>query len=505
MLRATDFDEDDEEWYVKHCAHEQGADPTETWHRVLAARRTRSAILETAISAPNATAESPSELVHSNSGSLSWPPGRAGNIAKFIFESSYTPIKEVAIVGALGLLAGVCGRAYRTHTGKDLALYQILVAKSGVGKDGIHEGIPRMLELSEQPLASYFLRAEDFVSGEALHKAMLRTPGFLSLQGEFGRKLKRMANPTDAPMQTFRTTLTNAFAKQSLEGKTYSHAADDVAGVDWPALSFLGETTPSTFHESLTSDMMQDGFLSRFLVTTYDGGQPAPNRDRYLAAISEPDLQHWKDLVAHTSKYTTTVFMPDAITASPSSAAKQMLIEFEDSCREKLNATEHDAERHVWTRAHLKAMKVAGLLAVSDNYLAPKVCEEHVSWAIGLVRRDISLFIDKQRNGDIGTGDSVRIRKILVILRKYIHSGSPPSSYKVPPAMQENGVVTRSYLSMRTSNVSGFSDHKNGANRALADTVCELVENGYLHEIRHDKVAADYNHHGKAYRILRLD
>jgi hypothetical protein len=55
-------------------------------------------------------------------------------IARFLYQNSYSPIPEVAITAALGLLAGVCGRAYRTHTDKDLALYMILVAKERRGQ-----------------------------------------------------------------------------------------------------------------------------------------------------------------------------------------------------------------------------------------------------------------------------------------------------------------------------------------------------------------------------------
>lgn len=172
-------------------------------------------------------------------GGQQWPPGRAGVFARFIFDSSYSPVREVAVVATLGLLAGVCGRAYRTYTGKDLALYLILVARSGIGKDSTHEGIPMMLKLAMVPMAERFVRAQDYVSGEALHKDLLREPGFLALQGEFGRKLKRMSNPTDTPMQNLRTVLTNAYGKQFLEGKSYSNADNSLDGVDWPALSFL--------------------------------------------------------------------------------------------------------------------------------------------------------------------------------------------------------------------------------------------------------------------------
>jgi hypothetical protein len=55
---------------------------------------------------------------------------------------------------------------------------QILVAKSGIGKDSTHDGIPMLLELASVPMAERFVRAQDFVSGEALHKEELREPGW---------------------------------------------------------------------------------------------------------------------------------------------------------------------------------------------------------------------------------------------------------------------------------------------------------------------------------------
>ena len=52
----------------------------------------------------------------SGNATLPWPPGRTGVIARHLYARSYSPIPEVAITAALGLLAGVCGRAYRAHT-----------------------------------------------------------------------------------------------------------------------------------------------------------------------------------------------------------------------------------------------------------------------------------------------------------------------------------------------------------------------------------------------------
>lgn len=499
-LLLSELDGDEDTWYVQLRAYERSLDPAEVL-RQLVGRRNEAARLK-AIAAPPPVGPTPPAAASAQAQSLPWPPGRAGTIARFLHGSSYSPIPEVAIAAALGLLAGVCGRAYRTPTGKDLALYIILVARSGVGKDAMHDGIPAMLDLANQPLASSFLRAQDFVSGEALHKELLREPGFLYLQGEFGRKLKRMSNPTDAPMQTFRTIMTNAFGKQYLEGKKYSNADDSLNGVEWPALSFLGETTPGTFLECLTPDMMQDGFLSRFLIVSYGGGKPPPNRCRDIALPAE-DLGLWHALVDHTAKYLFPVNIPDAIVAAPDAVAAAVLDKFDDDCRDRLNATDDEAERPVWTRAHLKALKVACLLAVADNYLAPVVRREHAAWALGLVERDIEAFRSNQRNGNIGLGDDARERKLASVMRDYI-VGAIPASYGVPPKMHKDGLVPRSYLQKRVQTLAAFSNHKLGVSKALDEALRSMASNGWVMECKSSTIIEGYGHHGKTYRVLDL-
>lgn len=434
---------------------------------------------------------------------LAWPPGRAGVIARFLHDRSYSPIPEVAIAATLGLLSGVCGRAYRTHTEKDLALYMILVAKSGVGKDAMHEGIPMMLEMTDLTFAHEFCRAQDFASGEALHKGLLRDPGFLYLQGEFGRKLKRMSNPTDSPMQSFRTIMTNAFGKRFLEGKEYSNPEDSLGGVYWPALAFLGETTPGTFLECLSEDMMADGFLSRFLVISYAGDRPPPNRARDVQLPPE-EAANWRALVDHALQYKFPINTPKALTAVPTSEAEALLDAFETACIASLNVTEEESERQVWTRAHLKGLKVAALLAVADNYLFPQVTTEHVEWALALVRRDVEVFQQRKRNGDIGTGDDARERKLFAIISDYIVQPTLPPGYRVPEKMHQDALVPKSYLQMRTQTLAAFRTHKLGARRALDDALRGMIEGGWLMECKVTEVVERYGHHGKTYRLLNL-
>ncbi len=494
------FDPDDDDWYIMKTAYENGANPYEVLRNV---RVKQFGLL--APQSPKTNGEEQQRGVWSDllaAPSMQWPPGRAGRIARFIYARSYSPVIEVSVTATLGLLAGVCGRAYRTYTGKDLALYIILVARSGIGKDSAHDSIPELLKLSGVRGAERFVRAQDFVSGEALHKEILRDPGFLALQGEFGRKLKRMSNPTDTPMQNLRTVMTNAYGKQFLEGKSYSNVDNSLEGVEWPALSFLGETTPGTFLECLTPDMMADGFLSRFLCVTYQGERPFPNRVRDIL-LPDGDRKAWRDLVALMIDRQNQGNVPARI-VKPNDDAREKLEGFELECIDELNrAGDDEPMRQVWNRAHLKALKVASLLAVADQSVNPIVRLEHVAWALMLVRRDESIFQEHKSNGDIGMSDDTREHKLLSFIKEYL--GGPVSAgYKVPTGMREQGIVTRAFLQIRASSLPAFNNHRLGKSRALDEALRSLESSGYLVGVKQDKLIDSFGFHGKAYRIVRL-
>jgi hypothetical protein len=434
---------------------------------------------------------------------LHWPPGFARNLATFIYESSYVPIKEVSIAATLALLAGVCGRGFRTPTGKDLSLYLILVAGTGIGKDAIHEGIPTLIELSGIHEARNFVQAQDFVSGPALHKALLIQPGFLNLQGEFGRKLRQMANPLNSPMQALRTTMTDAYSKKRLSGRSYSDQTKSIEGVDWPALSFLGETTPGTFYDVLTPEMMEDGFLSRFLVISYDGPRPPPNRAQSFAL--EPDeLDRWKMLLTRALPYQRLINLPPPIFVGygDGPVSSDMLEGFEKECTDSLNASADDGIRQLWNRAHLKALKIASLLAVADNWVHPEIEAMHARWAIDLVRRDIAVFAKRQTSGDIGNDDHTRERKLLAVIEKYLTTCPVPPGYRMPDEMRQHGIVSRKYLQQNVSSASAFRSHRLGASHALDLTLRSLVDSGHLTEVDKGKQVEQYKFFGKCYRVL---
>ena len=457
--------------------------------------------------AGNAPQGLPPAPAQSDDQSIPWPPGLVGALAGFIYRSAPRPVKEVAIVAALGLMAGICGKMWNIP-GSGLNMYLILVARSAIGKEAMHSGLSLLLARLRQniPSATEFVDFSDFASGPALIKACAGNQCFVNVAGEWGRKLKKIAEDSqrDGPMQTLRTAMTNLYQKSGptalVGGLTYSKKEENVASVTGVAYSMIGETTPGTFYEALTESMMEDGFLSRFTVIEYTGERPPANPNPQT--IPEPALvEAMSSLILQAKTMMHNRVMPIGIMRTHEAGA--IMDAFDKECDNHINGTQDESKRQMWNRAHLKMLRIAALLAVGDNYLQPVIDVQHLQWAQDVVRRDIGIMGRKIESGEIGSGDNAREKRMAAIIREYI-THAPGSGYNIPKGMREQGFISRSYIQIRTARLTVFTSHKLGATRALDDTLRSFIDSGYLMELARDKAVEMFNSTGKVYRIMDL-
>jgi hypothetical protein len=448
----------------------------------------------------------PAAVAAAGSEGVPWPPGFAGHIAHYIYNSAPRPVKEVAIVGALGLLAGICGKAFYFPS-SGLNLYMILIARSAIGKEAMHSGVSALIHAAAKrvPDAISFVSFNDMASGQALVKACAANPSFVNVAGEWGHKLRRLAQEDgrDASMASLRQQMTNLYQKsgpQSMVGGiTYSNADNNVANVSGVAYSMIGETTPNVFYESLTQAMMEDGFLSRFTIVEYDGPRPPLNKN----AGADPDNSMADALAQLCAVARGAINRDSPMALGRTDEAARIMEEFEKECDVQINSSSDETWRQMWNRASIKSMRIAGLLAIADNWTGPVIQKQHIEWAIALIRRDMGIMIRRVEAGDVGSGDDVREKKLLAVLRQYIRD-KPPESYKIPSALRDNGIVPRKYLQIRTCSVQAFAKHRLGATAALDIAIKSLLAAGWIMNVQKDKVVEGYNFHGDCYRILDL-
>jgi Protein of unknown function (DUF3987) len=436
---------------------------------------------------------------------LDWPPGVAGEVAQYVFHAAIRPVREVAVVATLGLLAGICGRQWQVPK-SGLNLYIVLVGRSGIGKEAMHSGISELLKACQQlnPTIGQFADFTEFASGPALTKGCIGRQCFVNVSGELGRRIKRMADSNDSALQTLRTQMTNMYMKSAsssvLGGLGYSATDNNVESLFCVAYSLIGETTPGTFLDALTPEMMEDGFMSRFSVIEYTGDRPPKNRNMLM----DPPKQLVSRL-ADLGTQAQQMCIKDAFMLVRRNAVAGAVLDlFELECDKRTEAAgSNESRRQMWNRAHMKVLRIAALLAVADNHIFPVITQAHADWAINLVLLDIAAFTKRLDSGDVGGDDDSRMAKLAMVLREYL-TNPVADSYKVKPEMRENGIVPRSYLHTRSQRHSAFKNHKLGPARALDDTIATMIANGHLMEVQKDKLAETYSYFGHAYRVLNL-
>lgn len=435
---------------------------------------------------------------------ITWPPGPAGQLASWIYDISPRPVKEIAIATALAFIAGVCGYSHAIPQ-SGLNMYFIVVAKSGTGKEAIHSGMGAILtEIRKTcPEIERFLDFNEFVSANALVKACQNKRSFVNVWGEFGRHIQRMANERDHSSQAhqIRTQLTNLYQKSGPSsyagGMNYSNSEKSIQSVTGVAFSLIGETTPATYYESLTRQMMEDGFLSRFLVIEYKGERPSLNIDR---SIEMPEVLKNR-IISLTMKSVVVIDNLDRVHIEFSDEAKQISEGFNILCDNSIMATEDDGIRQMWNRAHLKALRIAGLLATFANDEAPVIGAKELSWAIKLIQLDIENMLEKYMQGDIGSGDDTRTRKMKNIIVDYFKKDKKVHGSKT---VKSQGIISRMYIQQECSKVAVFYNHRLGKTLAVDTTITNLIQDGYLLEVDNAKFKG-FPLHGRNYIVSNHD
>jgi hypothetical protein len=426
-------------------------------------------------------------------------PGLMGAIAWFIYRAAPRPVPEIAVAGAIALMAGITGRAFNVNA-TGLNVYVLLLAKTGRGKEAIATGIGKLMTPVKAidgggggvPGADEFLGPQEIASGQALIKYMAKTSrSFVSIISEFDAFLNaltaRNVSPSVAKLkQVLLYSYTRSGKGQRLDKAIYSEAEKNVPVIPSPAITLVGEGTPDRFYELLNDQLIADGFLPRFSVIEYEGPRTDANPN-FASAQPEPELvQAMARLCAHCltlngkEQVTDVAMTPDA---------KALLDRFDRECDKRINGSAETITQ-LWNRAHLKALKLAALIAVGCNWYTPVIDEAAARWAIECSRHDTTKLALHFETGNIGqrSVDSKQVDDIRGKLQRLFGRKFDASRYKLSDAAIQTGVFNTFFLQTQCVNLISFKEDRRGATPALHATIQSLVRLGVIDELsRADK------------------
>lgn len=435
---------------------------------------------------------------------LTLPPGIIGEMAQYFYSSAIRPVPEVALAAAIALTAGVVGRSYNI-SGSGLNQYMILLAKTGSGKEGALSGIENLIAAirPQIPMADQFLGPAAFASGQALVKVLNDRPCFISVLGEFGLTLQQLSDHRANSAQVMlRKVLLDLYAKsgwnRTLRSSVYSDTEKNTKIIQAPNVTILGESTPETFYDGMDTSHIAEGLIPRFSILEYNGDRPARNRSANMPP-SLPLAQRFSDLIAVALTTTNNnTCCPVAIDAQ----GLALLDDFDTEADAIMNGSKHEAETQLWNRAHLKALKLAALLAVGVNPHQPTVTALTAQWAIDFTRRDVQCVARRFMDGDVGQGDGKQYHDLRRAIELYFEN--PPKAVMVDHIgrqMHADKIIPYRYLSQRTASVASFRTDKQGASAALKRAIQRMLDSGMILEIPKLQLQQKYNCSGVAYGI----
>lgn len=435
------------------------------------------------------------------------PKGLIKELARFIYAQSPRPVKAISTMTALALMAGICGRSYNV-SGTGLNNYFVLLAPTGIGKEGISKGINRLINeiLPQQPLAKTFVGLGELVSGISLLRYLSEeTQCCLTVQGEFGMTMQRMTGRNATPnMLQLRKIILDLYGKSGngeiMRSTVYADKQKNISEIKAPSFTMLAESTPSTFFDALSDGLVDEGLISRFNIVECTARRPPLNK--YHNKVDVPkDL---KDYFLNLASNCLTLNATDQIVdVEMTEEAEQIFNEFDKFCDDEINNSPEESYRQLWNRGHLKSLKIASLFAIGINIYKPVIDKEQALYAIKFVRDSIQQMYDRYSNLEIGV-DSVSFEKRtldLTYVVGYILINSKTTNFG-NEEMKKDYVIPYKLLQSKCASRKSFkSNEKGGVAQNLKLAIQDLVDAGYLVELKPHVLKEKYNYSGKAWTI----
>lgn len=440
------------------------------------------------------------------------PPGLLGEMAKFIYEAAPRPVKEIALAAAIGLLAGIAGRAYNvTNTG--LNQYILVLAPTGCGKEAAKSGMSRIIQkcIEQVPIAGDFIGPSSIASGSALLKYLTKNACFVSVLGEFGHTLQVMcslhANGSEISKRQMLLDLYNkSGATDDVRPSIYSDKANNTEIVYSPAFTILAETTPDSYYPHVDELMVAQGLIPRFTCIEYTGMRPAKNEFHGQAVPTDEMIA--KLVTVITNSLTLQQHKKVITVREDDPEAFEYMKAFDKYCDKKHHEAESAVAQHLWSRGDVKLRKLAALIAIGCHVYEPVITLEHAQWARKLIEADIINVINRFDSGRVGgdANEQAQVTQVISVIKDFILRPYDASltNYSVDPQMHKDRVIPWSYLSRRLIQKPAFKKDRMGSTISMRRAVDALIADGALIEFKSHVMMERYKSTAKAYYVADL-
>ena len=384
---------------------------------------------------------------------IPWPPGLLGTLAEAVLGFQHYQNRTLAIVTALGLVAGVAGRKYNVSA-TGLNLHITVLMDSGMGKDSIQQfATAFLMRYNELGNAFSFLGPKRFTGPKGIYAALRRQRSMLCVFTEASFMLQSSAGDQAGISRALLDIYTKSGNDAYVGGEMFSKSEDSIEPLRAPCLTVINESTPDAYIELLrTRQSTETGELGRMTLFRIAEAKALPNREQRLHV--PPDIgQHFAELIkacVHAAHQDN----PQAINIP----RPEGYWELADWCVEQ-EAAFRDNRVHsmMYSRQAVKALKLASLCAAmnpkgpSQDWLAaPHIGQEDWTWAKAVCQYETDCAVNLFSEGGSSDMDDLAQAAVKPALIKLFQGGY--KAYKMPKAFVDRGIFSYTPLQQVTKN-----------------------------------------------------
>lgn len=192
------------------------------------------------------------------------PPGLIADVIDWTLACSMYPQPELALAGALSLMATITGRKVRDHADTRTNIYVIGLCPSGAGKEQARKTNKTILYSAG---GVDMIGPEDIASSAGLITTLDKSPACLLQLDEIGRTIGYTQNPMAQHMQKVAGYLLKLYssANSIMIGDAYADSKKTKTLYS-PHCVVYGTSVPDKFWGALTTENVGEGLVGRMLV-----------------------------------------------------------------------------------------------------------------------------------------------------------------------------------------------------------------------------------------------
>ncbi len=277
-------------------------------------------------------------------------PPFIGRVMDYTLATAPRPQPVFALAGALSLVSALTGRKIADESNLRSNILSLIVGRSGSGKDR-----PRQVnrEILDAIGADDLLGSEEIQSGNGVYTIARTQPACLLQLDEIGKMLVRIKQSRSDALSNVITTIMKLYSASGGPCKIGGYA-DPKRNfmLNQPHCVVLGTTVMESFAESLSTEALHDGFLSRVLLFN---SAEFPLDTRVRSRPVPPEIlgmaEDWWKFQPVAGNLVAANPLPRIVRYTP--GALEAIQEFREFTWRMAN------EHTLWTRAIEKALKVA--------------------------------------------------------------------------------------------------------------------------------------------------